>query len=343
MKEIKIGKRKIGPNHPPIVLAEIGINHEGDINKAIQMIDDAYEAGCECVKFQCHILEEEMIPNDCAPGHTKETIWDIIKRCLLTEKEDNQIKEYVESKGMEYLCTPFSRAAANQLEKMGVSSYKIGSGECNNYPLIQHIANFGKPMILSTGMNDIESITPAVEIMRKAKVPFALMHCTSLYPPPYEKLRLGAIEVLAKTFPDAVIGFSDHSLKNYACFGAVALGTSILEKHFTSDKSWPGPDIAVSMDPPELKDLIEGSRAIYQARGGTKNILPEEKPTIDFAYASVVTIKPIKTGEILSLDNIWVKRPGTGAILAKEFPNVLGKKALRNLPKDLQLSPGDFE
>jgi N-acetylneuraminate synthase len=339
----KIGNRMIGMEYPPLVIAEIGINHEGSYEKAIRMIDDAHTAGCECVKFQSHVVDDEMIPNDVVPGNTTETIWDIMVRCALSEEEEIKIKDYVESLGMIYLCTPFSRAAAERLKKMGVSGYKIGSGECNNYPLIKHIAADGKPIILSTGMNDLESIAPAVEILRQAGVPFALTHCTSMYPTPYEKVRLGGLADLAQEFPDAVVGLSDHSLGNYTCFAAVALGARILEKHFTSDKTWPGPDVPISIDPSELKELVEGSRAIHAALGGSKTILAEEKPTIDFAYACVVSIKDIQPGEKLSAENIWVKRPGTGDIKAVHFDSLLGKTVKKTILKNAQLSWDDFE
>jgi N-acetylneuraminate synthase len=334
---INVGTRVIGPDHSPLVIAEIGINHEGIFEKAIRMVDDAYAVGCECVKFQSHVIEDEMIPNDVIPGNTTESIWDIMKRCALSEEEEITLKDYVESKGMIYMCTPFSRAAAERLERMGVSAYKIGSGECNNYPLIKHIASFGKPVILSTGMNDLESVAPAIDILRSSGVPFALMQCTSMYPTPYEKVRLGGLADLAERFPDAVIGLSDHSLGTYTCFAAVALGASILEKHFTSDKSWPGPDVPISIDPTELKELIQGSRAIHAALGGSKTILPEERPTIDFAYACVVSIQEIQPGEKLSMENIWVKRPGTGEIKAVEFENLLGKTTKRFIAKDTQV------
>lgn len=344
MAEMTIGKRRIGPAHAPFVIAEVGINHEGDIKKAFRMIDDARDAGCECVKFQSHVVEDEMIPNDVRPGHTPhETIWEIMVRCAFSEEQERQVKKYVEDRGMIYFCTPFSRAAAERQERMNLPAYKIGSGECNNYPLVKHIAAKGKPVILSTGMNDRASITPAVEILRQAKVPFALTHCTSMYPTPYDKVRLGALRSLAEWFPDAVIGMSDHSVGNYTCFGAVALGASILEKHFTSDKSWPGPDIALSIDPAELKDLIVGSRAVHSALGGSKDILPEEQPTIDFAYACVVAIRALKSGEQLSRENIWVKRPGTGEIKAVHFESLLGKTARRDVACNAQLSWKDFE
>ena len=341
--KLQLGHRSIGPDYPPLVIAEIGINHEGNFQKAIRMVDDAYAAGCECVKFQSHVIDDEMIANKVIPGNASESIWDIMSRCSLTEEEEFKLKRYVEVKGMIYLCTPFSRAAADRLESMGVCAYKIGSGECNNYPLVKHIAAHGKPIILSTGMNDIASITPAVEILRRAEVPFAILHCTSMYPTPYEKVRLGALRVLADHFPDAVIGLSDHSLGNYTSFAAVALGANVLEKHFTSDKRWPGPDVPISIDPLELRELIEGSRAIYHSLGGTKEILPEEQPTIAFAYACVVATRNIRAGEELNKANIWVKRPGTGEIKARHFESVIGKRASSAIPKDAQLRWTDVQ
>lgn len=337
-----LANRLVGQDYPPLVIAEIGINHEGCLEKAFQMVRDAHAAGCECVKFQCHVIDDEMIPNNVIPGNSTETIWDIMSRCALGEEEEFKLKSFTESLGMIYLSTPFSRAAADRLEKMGVAAYKIGSGECNNYPLIRHIASFGKPVILSTGMNNIDSITPSVEILRAAHVPYALMHCTSMYPTPWEKVRLGAIKQLAEIFPDAILGLSDHSEGNWTCYGAVPLGARILEKHFTSDKSWPGPDIPISITPSELKDLIQGSSAIYTALGGNKEILTEEQCTIDFAYSCVVTIQDIAAGDTFSFENIWVKRPGTGEIKAVDFESLLGKTAKRALPKNTQLSWNDI-
>jgi N-acetylneuraminate synthase len=339
---IQIGQRLIGPDQPPLVIAEIGINHEGDFAKAARMVDDAAAAGCECVKFQCHVVDDEMIPNDVVPGNTPERIWDIMVRCSLSEEEERTLKARVEGHGMIYMSTPFSRAAAIRLESFDVPAYKIGSGECNNYPLIRHIAAYGKPVILSTGMNDLDSVRPSVEILRQHRVPFALMHCTSIYPTPYEKVRLGALADLRGAFPDAVVGLSDHSMGNYACFGAVALGASILEKHFTSDKSWPGPDVPISLDPAELHDLIQGSRAIHQALGGRKGILSEEQPTIDFAYACVVSLRDVSEGEEFTVENIWVKRPGTGEIKAAAFEQVLGRVATRHIPAHTQVKWSDL-
>lgn len=338
-----IGNREVSKNTSPLVIAEIGINHEGDFNKAIRMIDDAAKAGCECVKFQCHVINDEMIENNVIPGNATESIMTIMQRCALNEEEERKLKKYTEDAGMIYLSTPFSRAAADRLEGMDVAAYKIGSGECNNFPLIEHIAKFGKPIILSTGMNDIASITRSVNILRKHKVPFALLHCTSIYPTPYNKIRLGAMVELAELFPDAIVGLSDHSLSNYPCLGSVSLGARILERHFTSDKSWPGPDINISMDPKDLQDLVEGSRAIFEALGGSKGILAEEAPTIAFAYASVVSIKEIQMGEKLTKENIWVKRPGTGEIKAAHFDELLNRQAKMHIPAHTQISWNQIE
>ena len=335
--KINISGRWVGEEYPPLVIAEIGINHEGDFEKAKKMVKDAHENGAECVKFQCHIVDDEMIKNDVVPTNAKESIWKIMERCSLSKDEEIQLKKYVEELGMIYLNTPFSRAAANRLEEMGVCAYKIGSGECDNYPLIKHIASFKKPVILSTGMNDIKSISISVKILEDAGIDYALMHVTSMYPTPYEKVRLGALNDLKKNFPHAVLGLSDHTFGNYTCFAAVALGASILEKHFTSDKSWSGPDIPISIDPEELGDLIKGSKAIHQSLGGQKNILDEENRTAEFAYACVVTTKDVEKGDFFTTDNIWVKRPGTGEIRAQNYDNILNRKALRNIKKNTQL------
>jgi len=338
MTTFEIQGRKIGADHPPLVIAEVGINHEGDLRKAIKLVDAAVKAGAECIKFQSHITAAEMIPTDIKPGKiSDERLWDIIHRCELSEEEELKIKGYCERKGILYLCTPFSREAADRLERIGVSAFKIGSGECNNLPLIDHVARKGKPIILSTGMNDIPSIRESVQVIRKHRVPYMLLHCVSIYPAPYDKIRLNAVVQLRKEFK-VPVGLSDHSFGIYTCLGAVALGAAALEKHFTISRSWPGPDNPFSIEPHELKDLVVGSRAVWRALEGDKAIQKEEKPVIEFAYASVVSIRDIKKGEILSLDNIWVKRPGTGKILVDQFYKVLGKKARTEIPKDRQLT-----
>ncbi len=340
---IEIQGRKIGQEYPPFVIAELGINHEGSLQVAKEMVDAAHRAGAECVKHQTHIVADEMsgAAKKVIPGNAKVSIYEIMKRCALDEADEIALKDYVESKGMIFISTPFSRAASERLERMNVKAYKIGSGECNNYPLLEHIASFGKPVILSTGMNTIESVAKAVAIFEKANVPLALLHTTNLYPTPVHLVRFGAMTELSEAFPKNVFGLSDHTLTNHACFGAVALGASILERHFTDHLQRTGPDIVCSMDEQQCKKLIEGSKLIWHMRGGTKEPAKEEQVTIDFAFATVVTIKSIKKGEKFTKENIWVKRPGTGEILADKYNDILGKTALNNIDNDKHVSWSD--
>lgn len=339
----EIGGRAVGTDHPPLVVPEIGINHEGDMAKARRMIDDAAAAGAETVKFQSHSPADEMVPNDVVPANAQESIWDIITRCTLTWDQEAELQAHAADRGVTWLSTPFSREAADHLRELDVPAYKIGSGECNNRPLIDHIAGFGRPLILSTGMNDLASVRSSVDVIRDHRVPYALLHCTSLYPTPRNRVRLGALAQLRAEFPDAVIGLSDHTLTNHVALAAVALGASILERHFTSDAHWPGPDIEISMTPPELADLVQGSRWVHEALGGEKTVLVEEQPTIDFAYASVVTLGPVAAGTTLDRTNVWVKRPGTGPILAADYQRVVGRHARHDLPADHQVGWDDVD
>jgi N-acetylneuraminate synthase len=342
---IEIAGRKIGADFPPLVIAEIGINHEGSLTVAKEMVDAAKRAGVELVKHQTHIVEDEMsgAAKKVIPGNADVSIYEIMRRCALDEAEELGLKQYVESKGMIFISTPFSRAAAERLKKFDIPAYKIGSGECNNYPLLEHIAAFGKPVILSTGMNTIESVAKAVAIFDKHNIPVALLHTTNLYPTPIHLVRYGAMSELNSAFPHKVFGLSDHTLNNNACLGAVALGASILERHFTDTMQRTGPDIVCSMDEQACRELIASSNEIWQMRGGHKEPAKEEQVTIDFAFATVCTIAPIAKGETLTKENIWVKRPGTGKILAEQFDSLLGKKAVRDIDNDAQLDWTDFE
>ena len=341
---IEIAGRKIGIDFPPLVIAEIGINHEGSLQVAKQMVDAAKRAGVEVVKHQTHIVEDEMngAAKKVIPGNATISIYEIMERCSLNESDELELKNYVESQGMIFISTPFSRAAADRLQKFDIPAFKIGSGECNNYPLLEHICTFGKPVILSTGMNTIESVQKAVAIFNKNKIEVALLHTTNLYPTPINLVRFGAMTQLNHVFPDKVFGLSDHTLNNNACLGAVALGASILERHFTDTMNRLGPDIVCSMDEKNCNDLIISSNEIWQMRGGKKEPAAEEQVTIDFAFATVCTIRSIKKGEQLSMDNIWVKRPGTGKILAEHFNELLGKIANRDIKNDEQLDYPDF-
>lgn len=344
MKEINISNRKIGPDHKPLLIAEIGINHNGSLDEAKKIVDAAVFAGIEVIKHQTHVVEDEMSPEakKVIPGNSDKSIYQIMEECALSEDDEIALKEYVEQKGCIFISTPFSRAAADRLERMGVEAYKIGSGECNNLPLLDHVSDFGKPMIISTGMNSLESVHQTVSFLKKKNAEFALLHTTNLYPTPNNLVRLGAMEILMDEFPDLVIGLSDHTVSNHACFGAVALGASILERHFTDTMTREGPDIINSMDPTQAKDLIEGANILFSQRGGSKEPAKEEQVTIDFAFATVVTIADISEGDAFTKENLWVKRPGTGEILAAEYQNILGKKAKKFIPINTHLRKEDI-
>lgn len=338
--EFAIGSRMVGYRHRPLVICEIGINHEGSLQTAMEMVDAAHRAGAEIIKHQTHVVVDEMSQEARAviPGNADVSIYDIMERCALNEEDEIRLQRYVEEKGMIFISTPFSRAAALRLQRMNVPAYKIGSGECNNYPLIKLVASFGKPIILSTGMNSIASVAKAVEIIRRAGVPYALLHCTNVYPTAYADVRLGALNDLSAAFPDAVLGLSDHTPDHYACLGAVALGASVLERHFTDSSDRPGPDIACSMTPAEFAELKRGAEALQLARGGRKDtVVAAEKPTKDFAFASVVADADIARGEVFSEANLWVKRPGNGDFSAEDYEALLGKTAACALSKGTQL------
>jgi len=230
----------------------------------------------------------------------------------------------------------------DRLEKFKVPAFKIGSGECNNYPLVEYICKKKKPIILSTGMNDIKTIRPAVKIIRKYKIPYALLHCTNIYPTPPNLVRLEAMIELKKNFKDAVIGLSDHTENIYSSLGAIALGACIIEKHFIDSKKAKGPDVKASMDTSELKELIKGSKTIFQAKKGKKQQLKEESKTVAFAFASVASVKDIKKGEFFSEKNIFPIRPGNGYFKVKDYKKILGKISKKDIKKGNQLKIDDL-
>lgn len=335
MNTFYIDKIEIGGSRP-LVIPEIGINHNGSLETAKEMVRSAHRAGARLIKHQTHVVDDEMsgAARKVIPGNADVSIYDVMAGCALSEEEEKELKRYTESLGMVFLSTPFSRAAADRLESFGVKAYKIGSGELNNYPLIDHIAGFHKPMIVSMGMNDIPAIARAVDILEKHGVDYALLHTTNLYPTAPSQIRLGAMQALMKEFPHVPVGLSDHSLNNNACIGAMALGAKVVERHYTDRMDRTGPDIVCSMDEQVLGQLLQAAAEVPQMLGGEKTALPEEQVTIDFAFATVVTIRPIAGGELFTKDNIWVKRPGTGPIPAQRYEELLGRKAARDIPDD---------
>jgi len=335
---------RIDSNSPPLVVPEVGINHNGDPNLAMRMAQIAKECGAQIIKFQSHQVHNEMIPTDMKPGKiSDESLWDIIESSSLSNEEERGVFQYCRDLGISYLSTPFSREAADHLNAMGVSAFKIGSGETTNIPLIKHILGFRKPILLSTGMTTIEELDRTVAVLEQSNVPFILLHCVSMYPAPFEALDLRTIPFLKERY-NVPVGFSDHSPGITAALAAVALGACVIEKHFTIDRKLPGADQAMSIEPNELKELIKGVQSVYQSLGTPKTrIRPEEVPVMEFARESVVAIRPIAKGESLSLANLWVKRPGTGAIPSWALESVLGKRSNRAISVNDMLTYQDFE
>ncbi len=345
ISKIELPFLKIKLGGLPVVIAEIGINHNGCIDTAIKMADLAIKSGADIIKHQTHFVDDEMSfeAKDMKVGYIGDSIWNLMKKCCLAKEEEIKLKEFVEDKKITYLSTPFSRSASNFLNDIGVPAFKIGSGECNNFPLIEHIASFGKPIILSTGMNDLKSVDIAVNIMKKKKIKFALMHTTNSYPTPDQSVRLGGILELKNKYKNTIVGISDHTIGNLACFSGVALGADIVERHFTDDMKRKGPDIICSMDPSSCKELAVGVKRIAQMRGGKKGLVDCEKKVAGFAFGSVVSSKKIEKGEKLTKNNIWVRRPGNGFYKAKDYESLIGKTALKDIKINSQLKKDDIK
>ncbi|MBM5792667.1 MAG: polyhydroxyalkanoate biosynthesis repressor PhaR [Cyanobacteria bacterium K_DeepCast_0m_m1_088] len=341
---MQISDRVISAGVPPLVIAEIGINHGGDLAVAKGMVRLAAAAGCEMVKHQTHILEDEMTEEakQIFPPNADVSIWEVMERCALSLDEEAELKRYTESLGLIWISTPFSRAAADFLEELDVPAYKIGSGEADNLPLIRHIARKGKPVILSTGMQTIESLRASVQILQDAGIDYALLECTNLYPSPPEIVSLRGVTELRQAFPSAVVGFSDHSIGPHMALASVALGACILERHFTDSRYRKGPDISCSMDPAELRFLIDRSREIWIAANNRKQRSVAEEDVYQFARASIVADRDLPAGHTITEADIWARRPGSGEIPGYEFDAVVGKRLLNSINRNTQLKWSDF-
>ena len=341
---MKIGNRSIGPNEPPLVIAEIGINHGGDLDVAKNMVDLIASSGCECVKHQTHIIEDEMTEEakSIFPPNADKSIWDVMKECSLTLDEEKELKKHAENLGLIWISTPFSRKAVDFLDHIDVPAFKIGSGEADNLPLINHIAKKGKPIIMSTGMQSIQSLKNSVEILENSHVEYALLVCTNLYPSPPEIVSLKGIEELKEAFPKALVGFSDHSIGPEMALASVALGACIVERHFTDTRYRDGPDISCSMDPAELRLMIDRSVEIYKALKNPKQRTKPEEDVYKFARASVVADKDMPAGHIITEKDIWARRPGSGEIPGYKYHDVIGKKLRLAVKKNHQLKWSNF-
>jgi sialic acid synthase SpsE len=342
---MRIANRKIGKGFTPLIIAELGINHGGNLDLAKKMVHAAAKTGCEAIKHQTHFLDDEMTEDakKIVPPNADKSIWEIMKKCCLTKDQEIKLKEFTENLGMIYISTPFSRGAADFLAEIEIPAFKIGSGECDNFLLIEHIASIGKPVILSTGMQTSSSIKKPVSILEASNVDYAILECTNIYPCPPDQISLGSITDLYANFPNAEIGFSDHSIGPEMALASVAMGATIVEKHFTDTKKRKGPDISCSMDPSELEYLIKKSKDISAARDRKKFVAETEKEVYKFARSSIVADIDIPGGTLLTRENIWARRPGNGQIPGYEYQKVIGKRARKEIKKNQQIKWTDIQ
>jgi sialic acid synthase SpsE len=336
---MKIYKSIIGENFKPYIIAEACINHQGNMKIAKKMIEIAANCGVSAVKFQFHILDDEMLRNTPKSKNFKKTLYETLDNTNFNIKEHLELKNLCEKNKIDYLCTPFSIKSADILEKdIKVKVFKTGSGELTNIPFQIHIAKKRIPTIISTGMSEMNEIAYTIKKVKKYNNNICITQCTSAYPCPPSISDIGVIKTFKNKFK-LPVGLSDHTNNNYTSFGAIALGAVLIEKHFTLDKKMNGPDHASSINPEELKELVEGCNAIYSAKSERKVIHKEERQIISWARESVVSTKNIKIGERLNKHNISVKRPAPNnkEIAPKYFNKIIGKEAKKNIRIDKKI------
>lgn len=343
MNEIVINGRKIGDNQPVYIIAEGCDNHMGDLSVAKEMALQAKLAGADCIKFQHHLPDEEMLPDVPMTSNFDIPLYEFLKLHALKLEDHIKLKEYCDKIGITYLCTPFSYKAAKELQEAHIAyAFKIGSGEMTDIPSLQKIAEFGKPMIISCGMCTLDEIERTYRTLIETGVPLAFTNCLSEYPPLYEDINLGVITEMKKQFPQAIIGHSDHTPDLYTCYAAVALGACIIEKHVILNKLTPGPDQSVSIDFKELHELVDGVQKVKLALGNEKKVRQREKGIREWAFRSIVSLRDIEPGEIISNDMIWSKRPGTG-IPSYKMNEIVGKSVVRAIKKNSLITYEDLE
>lgn len=342
MNHLNILQRGIGVGEPCFIIAEACDNHLGNMEAAKEMARQAKLCGADAVKYQHHLPDEEML-RDGVPmsANFNMPLYEFLQKYALTLEQHYELYRYCREIGIIYMCTPFSRKAAEELNEMGLESFKIGSGELTDIPSLKVIASFGKPVILSTGMATLAEIDETVQALLPINPQIALMNCTSEYPAKHSDINLGVIKQLQERY-GVVVGHSDHTPDIYTCFGAVAQGAKLVEKHFILDKRQPGPDQSVSIDANDLYQLVQGIRRIEDAMGNEKTIHDLEKPIRAWAHRSVVSLQDILAGSVIAPGMVWTKRPGTG-IPAKNLDNVVGKIAKVDIPANHLITWDELE
>jgi N-acetylneuraminate synthase len=339
--EININGRKIGTGYPAFIIAEACDNHFGDLDRAKEMALRSKLAGVDAVKYQHHLPDAEMLPDIPMSDNFEMPLYEFLRKYALTLDDHRELIRYCEQIGILYLCTPFSWEAAKELEQLGVSAYKIGSGEMTDLPTLDKIADFGKPMIISTGMSTWEEIDRTYNLLSSRNIPLVLNNCVSEYPPKYEDVNLGVIPKMIARYPKALIGHSDHTPDLFTCFAARTLGAVVFEKHVTISRLLPGPDRDVSIEFDELHELVDGIRKIEAASGADRKIHEREKQIREWAFRSLVARVDIKKGQKITAEMVWSKRPGTG-IPSHRMNEVIGRMAANDIKANALLKWEDL-
>lgn len=322
------------------IIAEAGVNHNGDISLAKQLVDVAVSAGADAVKFQTFTAEKLVCKNAEKAAYQKETTnqaesqLEMLKKLELSEEMHNQLIDYCKKKGILFLSTPFDVDSVDYLNELGIEIIKIPSGEITNYPYLRKIGQTGKKVILSTGMSSLEEVREAVEVLKEyGNKDIAVLHCNTEYPTPFTDVNLKAMLTMRDEL-GVEVGYSDHTMGIEIPIAAVAMGAQIIEKHFTLDKTMEGPDHKASLEPHELKTMINAIRNVENALGtGVKEPSESEQRNIGIVRKSIVARYAIKKGEVFSEENLMTKRPGTG-VSPMRWNEIIGTVAGRDYKED---------
>jgi N-acetylneuraminate synthase len=330
----------LGKKNDILIIPEIGINHFGNLEKAKKIVLSAKKAGAKVIKVQVHIPDKEMSleAKRIKPGNSNLSIYDVISKNCLKLSEEKKLKKFIEDNDLLYMASCFCIEAADFLNEIGTKIFKVGSGECNHFPLLEHIAKFKKPMIVSTGMHTINEINRMIVFLKRCKAEFAINHCVNLYPTPLEHSNLYKLKYLIKKYSKTIpIGLSDHARGLAVCYASLPLGINMIEKHFVINKKKRGPDVSASLDFCELKELIKSANEISYSLNKKINVIQNELVTKKFAFHSAVSKFDLKKNDILTKDNIVFKRPGNGDFLAKNFKFIYNKKIKKSVKQNSQM------
>ena len=349
MQNVQVRSKLIGPGWPVFVIAEAGVNHNGDLKMARALIDVAVEAGADAVKFQTFRADRLATPEAPKAEYQLRTTGDaesqfeMLRRLELSADAHRQLQSYCHERGIIFLSTPFDEEAVDLLDELGVPAFKISSGDLTNSPLLEYVASKGKPVILSTGMSELSELIEAVSVLNTAGCENpVLLHCISNYPAAPDEVNLRAMQTMRSAF-DVPVGFSDHTEGIDVALAAVALGACVIEKHFTLDRALPGPDHRASLEPAELRELVRSIRRVEQALGsGRKVPAATEIETAKVARRSLVAACDIPAGATLEREMVVMQRPGTGMSPAM-IETLLGRKVIRDIAAGKLLDADMFD